>query len=703
MSRGDGLSPPDPTAVHDLESLARELERLRVRAARGTAAVRVPLSAIAKGIGISPTRKSTLSNYLAGKTLPPSDLLDQIVIALGAAPHEQRQWSEAWYRVYESRRTGSADALPRQHEYRPAVRIDREADGGPGLELALPPARMARGYDEANLNAATALDDWLGDEASNLAIVMGDFGSGKTTTLEDFVNRHSAGKHRPHYSRYADIRVDDFAVNRPEGSYHLLVVDDFDAFNTVGGDQVPPPDLRELVDPLRDVDKILVATRRTSRNRQDELIRQLERPRRYDRFQVRHPTIIELQPYPHEILVQIGQAMSNPAFQDFFQLLAPGGLLASRQLRNPLFLSSMVTESDRLRAGETWSIAQIYEEYVENVLTEDFDRRRSRIVEPQKRAILAGIADHIFCAAELEPEEDEGSPVQRGVQYDEVSALVEAQVGPHPLPRRGGEGEGYDWTRDFLATSHLVVERNAERLLPLRSEYHFTHRSFYDLFLARALIAKVARGEALGLNIESPRPHYFESLTPYFMRSFLSGPMEKAMVRLARRQNLPMTDRLLLLHLLEDHPDFAVLLESAPQEYAGQLEVWLEKVTSLYLRKVIMYQLVVLRRCSAYVYVNAARADEQHYDVSRENLTLTGEVTVTQFQLRRLENPALVAAQPIAVYRLGQLGSHAAIDPLRRLRKREREPRLRQLIDEAIERIESRSASYVGEELGRTV
>src|SRR4051812_30518983 len=103
MSRGDGAGPPDPTSVHDLESLARELERLRVRAARGSVAVRVPLSAIAKSIGISPTRKSTLSNYLAGKTLPPSDLLDQIIIALGSTPDEQRQWSEAWYRVYESR------------------------------------------------------------------------------------------------------------------------------------------------------------------------------------------------------------------------------------------------------------------------------------------------------------------------------------------------------------------------------------------------------------------------------------------------------------------------------------------------------------------------------------------------------------------------------------------------------------------------
>jgi len=651
----------------------------------------VSLSAIAKDVGMNPTRKSTLSNYLAGKTLPPSDVLDQIIIALGAAPDEQRHWSEAWYRVYESRRSSAVESLSDHQEYRPAVRIYREADGGPRLELALPLARVTRGHgEEANLNAAVALDEWLDDEASNLAIVMGDFGSGKTTTLEDFVKRHGTGKHRPHYSRYAEIRVEDLTVSRPDGTYHLLVVDDFDAFNTVSGEQVPSPDLRELVDPLRDVDKILVATRRTSRNRQDELVRQLDRPQRYDRFQVRRPTTVELQPYPHEILAKIGGAMQNPAFQDFFQLLAPGGRLASRQLRNPLFLSSMVKESDRLWAGETWSIAQIYEEYVENVLTEDYDRRRSRIVEPQKRAILAGMADHIFCSAELETA-DECAASRSGVPYEQVAALVEAEVGPHAHSRGGGERGDYDWTRDFLATCHLAVERSPEQLLPLRPEFYFIHRSFYDLFLARALIAKIARAEALGLNPDEPRPHLFESLTPYFMRGFLSGPMESAMVRLAQRENLPMTDRLLLTHLLEDHPRFVMLLESAPHEYVSQLELWVTNIRSLFLRKVISYQLVVLGRHSAYEYVEQARADEQQYDVTRENLTLTGEVTVTEFQLLRLKNPALAASLPIAVYRLGQLGDDTAVTPLLQARCTHSEPRLRTLIDEAVARIRSRA------------
>jgi hypothetical protein len=37
--------------------------------------------------------------YLTGKHLPPSDVLDRIVIALGATPVEQRCWGEAWFRL----------------------------------------------------------------------------------------------------------------------------------------------------------------------------------------------------------------------------------------------------------------------------------------------------------------------------------------------------------------------------------------------------------------------------------------------------------------------------------------------------------------------------------------------------------------------------------------------------------------------------
>ncbi|MFC7616825.1 helix-turn-helix domain-containing protein [Actinokineospora soli] len=43
--------------------------------------------------------RSTLHAYVSGRSLPPAEVLDRIVIELGASPAEQAAWAEAWYRV----------------------------------------------------------------------------------------------------------------------------------------------------------------------------------------------------------------------------------------------------------------------------------------------------------------------------------------------------------------------------------------------------------------------------------------------------------------------------------------------------------------------------------------------------------------------------------------------------------------------------
>ena len=92
----DELAGPEAARVHTIADLARELGLLRARAARGTYKARVSLEALAGRIG---EPRSTVHAYVSGKHLPPATVLDRIVIALGATPAEQRQWSEAWFRV----------------------------------------------------------------------------------------------------------------------------------------------------------------------------------------------------------------------------------------------------------------------------------------------------------------------------------------------------------------------------------------------------------------------------------------------------------------------------------------------------------------------------------------------------------------------------------------------------------------------------
>lgn len=88
---------PNPGRVHELAGLARELDLLRARAAAGTLKAKVSLEDLTRLVR---TPRSTLHRYVTGRTLVPSEVLDRIVIALGASPAEQRDWNEAWYRVH---------------------------------------------------------------------------------------------------------------------------------------------------------------------------------------------------------------------------------------------------------------------------------------------------------------------------------------------------------------------------------------------------------------------------------------------------------------------------------------------------------------------------------------------------------------------------------------------------------------------------
>jgi transcriptional regulator with XRE-family HTH domain len=89
---------PQPARVRSRADLARELERLRVRAARASGHRRVSLERLA---GLTGIPRSTVHSYVSGTRLPPADALDAIVQALGAAPAEQAAWAHALERVVE--------------------------------------------------------------------------------------------------------------------------------------------------------------------------------------------------------------------------------------------------------------------------------------------------------------------------------------------------------------------------------------------------------------------------------------------------------------------------------------------------------------------------------------------------------------------------------------------------------------------------
>jgi tetratricopeptide (TPR) repeat protein len=160
---------PDPRRVTDLHELAHELDLLRRRAAGGTRKGRVSLTDLAARVNLP---RSTVHTYVAATTFCPADALDRIVIALGASPAEQAQWSEAWYRVAGN-----------QHDRRRAV-----APAGPATPRQLPPG--IPGFTGRH-EELTALDANLSSTWGTVPVsaVAGAAGVGKTALAVYWAHR----------------------------------------------------------------------------------------------------------------------------------------------------------------------------------------------------------------------------------------------------------------------------------------------------------------------------------------------------------------------------------------------------------------------------------------------------------------------------------------------------------------------------------
>ncbi|GLY95086.1 hypothetical protein Acsp02_23410 [Actinoplanes sp. NBRC 103695] len=139
----------DPGQITTFADLLRELRRLRVRAARGRGKPKLSIQDIAVTSG---TPKSSLANYLSGATVIPADVLDAVVLAMGATPVEAVAWAKAWERAMDHHLAHREDT--------PAPALTGVDDGGTPAAPPVPdpvPTRTPRRRRAAALVAAGAL------------------------------------------------------------------------------------------------------------------------------------------------------------------------------------------------------------------------------------------------------------------------------------------------------------------------------------------------------------------------------------------------------------------------------------------------------------------------------------------------------------------------------------------------------------------
>lgn len=176
----EGPREPDPARVRTSDDLVRELELLRRRAAYGTGKARVGLADLARRSGVP---RSTVHTYVNGMRVPPPDVLDRLVGALGVTGPEQGRWADALDRVTDaaSRTTSTSDAGTPG----PTATTADETTAAP-VPQDLPPApRVFVG--RADLLAAL---DPVGRDR-HLAVLTGGGGMGKSALALHWAHREA--------------------------------------------------------------------------------------------------------------------------------------------------------------------------------------------------------------------------------------------------------------------------------------------------------------------------------------------------------------------------------------------------------------------------------------------------------------------------------------------------------------------------------
>ncbi|GAA2712195.1 ATP-binding protein [Micromonospora olivasterospora] len=191
----------EPDAAGTERELLAELNALRVRAGRARGKARLSLQDLASATGVP---RSSLANYLAGRTVMPLDVLDRLLLALGVDPAEAGGWATRWERLAGQRLdSAAADRDPRVTAPR---RPCPPAEPALPVPAQLPPVTSAFA---GRRRALAALDELLSEVEANpcapmIAVVTGTSGVGKTTLATYWAHRVRA--HFPDGQLYVNLR-----------------------------------------------------------------------------------------------------------------------------------------------------------------------------------------------------------------------------------------------------------------------------------------------------------------------------------------------------------------------------------------------------------------------------------------------------------------------------------------------------------------
>jgi hypothetical protein len=574
-----------------------------------------------------------------------------------------------------------------------AATVEQAKSHLPGLSLNLPRLNVSATvhrrpltWDVVDGKPVSLLQRWFAEVPdSNLAVVLGPFGSGKTDALVSFTDclRASAADQLTMFALYRDVAPDDsqgvgqsihdrllelYKLDAPEFQQRVaeqlaeaaIVIDGFD--EVWGSKHRSSPDLTHLRSLLDVNARVVVAARRHFDMAADPFIGQLLDPALLAQTGAKQPLVIELKsPAFDEVRSALSAAQSEQAtlVLEYLSRFSPEEV---EHLFRPLLLQMLLLVTDNLPQEPTAiSVATLYRRYTNNVLQRDYSQHLSEIPPDAKRLILIAAAGDVLKSGRS------GDSAHHPVafaqcSYDNVSLRV-LEV----LDKFGLADPSKDRTRDFAHTNHLLRPVYAEAWDSyVGRPFNFSHPTFFELFCAEYLLSRLSDKRSLELPDTDFVESLFDSLVPYFLAAYATQAVHALLRQLVSRDTIGFCECALCLRLLEDDPELPDVMQRIPESYWTACRQNENRTPSFFLKKMIKYQLILKEHSDerALEYVQLLRDSErvEHRDLEANLFATRSSREV--YLLTRLANKNLEAARAVTIFRLGQFGGDRTLDVL---------------------------------------
>lgn len=354
----------------------------------------------------------------------------------------------------------------------------------------------------------------------NHTTVLGDFGTGKTTTAKHIFwiqakryLENSLSERIPVFINLRDYAVafnmrtliertlSEQVVDK-RLTYHLIqelnkkgkilwILDGFDEMATRVNERLMKKNFSEILKIAEPQSRLLLTCRTHFFKNRDEVTNTLKGTELYDQLRKEAQyKLIFVDPFSQEDIKKYVQIRLKDQANDFLKILFGNPQLKDLASRPILLEMIIITLPKLIESGATLNLPNLYEQYARIWLNRD--EWRTEMTVDERFTFCQNLAWHFFTESKYE------------INYSELPEFIKNQF-PDELTKQDLEFLAYDiQTTTFL---HRDVEGN----------YSFSHKSFLEFFAASYISMELKKGNTEALKIK---------IIPHEILNFLGGMIQ---------------------------------------------------------------------------------------------------------------------------------------------------------------------------------